>query len=96
MYLVCLTGNRLNLINVELKSDEMYKVWVKIIEATTLKLEEKYEFKMNNPRAYNRLLVLKQYYGELYGIRDLLSKTSAWSLLVIFTDIIIDFTSNPY
>lgn len=45
---------------------------------------------------YDRLLNLKQIYGELYEICELINITFGWSLLAIITQCFIDFTSNSY
>lgn len=45
---------------------------------------------------YDRLLNLKQIYGELYEICELINVTFGWSLLAIITQCFIDFTSNSY
>lgn len=45
---------------------------------------------------YERLLNLKQIYGELYEICELINITFGWSLLAITTQCFIDFTSNSY
>lgn len=45
---------------------------------------------------YYRLLNLKQIYGELYEICELINITFGWSLLAIITQCFIDFTSNSY
>lgn len=43
---------------------------------------------------YDRLLKIKQIYGELYEICELINTTFGWSLLAIVTQCFIDFTSN--
>lgn len=45
---------------------------------------------------YDRLLSLKQIYGELYDICETINVTFGWSLLTIITQCFIDFTSNCY
>lgn len=45
---------------------------------------------------YDRLLSLKQIYGELYEICELINITYGWSLLAIIAQCFIDFTSNSY
>ncbi|XP_055294772.1 putative gustatory receptor 2a [Sitodiplosis mosellana] len=45
---------------------------------------------------YDRLLNLKQIYGELFEICELINVTFGWSLLAIITQCFIDFTSNSY
>lgn len=45
---------------------------------------------------YDRLLSLKEIYGELYEICELINITYGWSLLAIITQCFIDFTSNSY
>lgn len=45
---------------------------------------------------YDRLLNLKQIYGELYEICELINVTFGWSLLAIITQCFVDFTSNSY
>lgn len=45
---------------------------------------------------YDRLLSLKQIYGELYEICELINNQFGWSLLAIITQCFIDFTSNSY
>lgn len=45
---------------------------------------------------YDRLLNLKEIYGELYEICELINITYGWSLLAIITQCFIDFTSNSY
>lgn len=45
---------------------------------------------------YDILLNVKQIYGELYEICELINVTFGWSLLAIITQCFIDFTSNSY
>lgn len=45
---------------------------------------------------YDRLLNLKQIYGELYEICELINITFGWSLLTIIAQNFIDFTGNSY
>lgn len=45
---------------------------------------------------YQQLLNLKQIYGELYEICELINFTFGWSLLAIITQCFIDFTTNSY
>lgn len=45
---------------------------------------------------YDRLLNLKQIYGELFEICELINVTFGWSLLAIVTQCFVDFTSNSY
>lgn len=45
---------------------------------------------------YDRLVNLKQVYGELYEICELINVTFGWSLLTIIVQSLIDFTSNCY
>lgn len=45
---------------------------------------------------YDRLLSLKQIYGEIYEICELINNQFGWSLLAIITQCFIDFTSNSY
>lgn len=45
---------------------------------------------------YDKLLNLKQIYGELYEICELINITFGWSLLAIITQCFIDFTCNSY
>lgn len=45
---------------------------------------------------YDQLLNLKQIYGELYEICEIINVTYGWSLLAILTQCFIDFTRNSY
>lgn len=51
---------------------------------------------MLNGSIYDRLLNLKQIYGELYAICELINQTYGWSLLAMIAQCFIDFTSNSY
>lgn len=51
---------------------------------------------MSKQSVYDRLLHLKQIYGELYEICELINITFGWSLLAMITQCFIDFTSNSY
>lgn len=45
---------------------------------------------------FDRLLFLKQIYGELHEVCELINQTFGWSLLAIFTQSFIEFTSHSY
>lgn len=45
---------------------------------------------------YNRILLLKQIFGELYSTRELVNATFGWSLVTIFIQYFVQFTSNCY
>lgn len=45
---------------------------------------------------YDKLLNLKQIYGELYEISETINISFGWSLLAVITQCFIDFTSNSY
>lgn len=51
---------------------------------------------IGNPLPYERLLNLKQIYGELYEICELINITFGWSILTIVAQNFIEFIGNSY
>lgn len=49
-----------------------------------------------NSSLYEQLMALKQIYGKIWDITNLINDCFGWSLLVIVTEYFIEFTSNGY
>lgn len=46
--------------------------------------------------SFNRILNLKELYGETYATRDLINKTFGWSLVAIITQYLVDIICICY
>lgn len=49
-----------------------------------------------NSSLYDQLMALKQIYGKIWDVTNLINDCFGWSLLVIVTEYFIEFTSNGY
>lgn len=87
IYFICLLRTRLNLLNRELQDVQKIIVVKKRSKFTNRKL---------NNFPLSRILILKQIYGELFEICDLINEAFGWSLLAFCTQNFIDFTCNCY
>lgn len=88
LFFVCLTYNRLLIINKELKSIRYLR-------------EMQTHHGLKSPSTltgdiFNRILKLKNVYEELYETCTLINETFGWSLLAIYVHCFVDFTCNCY
>lgn len=51
---------------------------------------------IKNSSLYDQLMALKQIYGKIWDVTNLINDCFGWSLLVIVTEYFIEFTSNGY
>lgn len=51
---------------------------------------------IKNSSLYEQLMALKQIYGKIWDVTNLINDCFGWSLLVIVTEYFIEFTSNGY
>lgn len=96
-FFICLMRNRLNLINNEI-------INVQHETSTSFKHSDQRQrvLTVGQPRlssklpTFERLMVLKQIYGELYEICELMRSSFGWSLLAIITHGSIDIACHFY
>lgn len=86
LYFVCLLRTRLHSLNDELQD---------IQQTLNMQTDQK-RSKHSTKISLNRLMILKEIYGKLYDICDLINEAFGWSLLVFSTQHFIDFTCNCY
>lgn len=51
---------------------------------------------LNKKQVYNEILLMKQIYGKIWDVCNLINDSFGWSLLLITTQNFIEFTSNGY
>lgn len=101
VFFVCLLRKRLRLVSEKLK--EMLvtcNLYGKTKSQWTFSRDTSKIFVLDMTSAkhsvYDRLLSLKQIYGELYEISELMNITFGWSLLTIVAQSFFDFTGSCY
>lgn len=100
LFFVQMLRSRLALVNEKLKEiiigrglrDNSANEWRPVIDTKNIVFVLDNSFSKHS--VYDRLLFLKQIYGELYEICELINITFGWSLLALITQCFIDFTSN--
>lgn len=94
VFYVILIRNRLNVINE--KIDEFIVsncLWTGVQQQEIVFFIDN---SFDKTMKYNRLLTLKRIYGKLHDVNKLLNETFGWSLLAIFTQIIMVTTCYGY
>lgn len=95
MFYVDLINEKLNLMNQKLE-DINSKHRDKMAFILFADKMQKFDRKDTKNSLYEQLLVLKQIYGKLWDVSNLINDCFGWSLLVIVTQYFIEFTSNGY
>jgi hypothetical protein len=99
MFYVDLMNDKLNLMNKKLRdiiNRNHDKLSLILFPEQMMKQRKDTKGGIKNSSLYEQLLSLKQIYGKIWDITNLINDCFGWSLLVIVTEYFIEFTSNGY